>query len=236
MKVFLSAAVLALLMTLPHPARAQWAVFDGASFAQLVQQVNYWQQQLQSMKQQIGTLQQTYSAMTGPRGMQALLPLSAQARNYLPPDFASLLGVLNQTSATYAGLSAVLGQSVAANAVLTPAALAQLSPAEQQLIAARRKNAALLQTLGQSALQTASGRFTTLQGLITAIGTAQDEKAIADLQGRISAEQAMLANEQSKLETLYRLTEAQRWTTEQRAQELGIGVIGHASQLPVVHY
>jgi type IV secretion system protein VirB5 len=236
MKAFLSAVVLALLMTLSDPARAQWAVFDGASFAQLVQQVNYWQQQLQGMQRQIGTLQQTYSAMTGPRGMQALLPLSAQARNYLPPDFASLLGVLNQTSVTYAGLSTALAQSVTANAVLTPAALAQLSPAEQQLIAARRKNAALLQTLGQSALQTASARFTTLQGLITAIGNAQDEKAIADLQGRISAEQAMLANDQSKLETLYRLTEAQRWATEQRAQELGISVIGHASQLPAVNY
>lgn len=236
MKISLSAVTLALLLSLSGPARAQWAVFDVASFAQLVQQVSYWEEQLKAMKSQVGTLQQSYSAITGPRGMQALLPLSAQARNYLPPDFASLLGVLNQTSVTYAGLSAALGQAVTANAVLTPAALAQLSPAAQQVIAARRKNAALLQTLGQSALETASGRFTTLQGLITAIGNAQDEKAIADLQGRISAEQAMLANDQSKLETLYRLTEAQRWATEQRAQELGISVIGHASQLPAVNY
>ena len=46
------------------------------------------------MEQQITQLQQTYAAMTGSRGMQLLLPLSAATRNYLPPDWATLEATL----------------------------------------------------------------------------------------------------------------------------------------------
>jgi type IV secretion system protein VirB5 len=236
MKGFASALALVALLGLSNPAHAQWAVFDAANFAQLLQQVNYWQQQIKAMQAQVGQLQQTYSAITGPRGMQALVPLTFAARNYLPPDLANLTAVLNQSSVLYAALSNAQSQTVAANAVLSPAAIAALSPANQQLLAQRRRNAALIQTLGQSALQTTSARFQTLQTLISSIGAAQDSKAIADLQGRIVAEQAMLTNDQSKLETLFQLSEAQRRLTDQRADELGIQAVGKASQLAPVAY
>jgi type IV secretion system protein VirB5 len=236
MKGFASALALVAFLGLSNPAHAQWAVFDAANFAQLLQQVNYWQQQIKAMQAQVGQLQQTYSAITGPRGMQALVPLTFAARNYLPPDLANLTAVLNQSSVLYGALSNAQSRTVAANAVLSPATIATLSPAHQQLLAQRRRNAALIQTLGQSALETTSARFQTLQTLISSIGAAQDSKAIADLQGRIVAEQAMLTNDQSKLATLYQLSEAQRRLTDQRADELGIEAIGKASQLAPVAY
>ena len=51
------------------------AVIDVAAIKQLVAQINYWKQQIDAMKKELNQLQQTHAALTGPRGMQALLPL-----------------------------------------------------------------------------------------------------------------------------------------------------------------
>ena len=58
----------------------------------------------------------------------------------------------------------------------------------------------MLQVTSRQALQVSSERFASLQQLIDAIPTATDPKAILDLQARIAAEQAMLQNEQTKLD------------------------------------
>jgi type IV secretion system protein VirB5 len=86
--------------------------------------------------------------------------------------------------------------------VLTPAQLALLSPSDQQQIAASRQAAALRQAIAQEALTNSSSRFAALQTLISAIGSASDQKGILDLQARISAELGMLQNEQTKLQVL----------------------------------
>ena len=84
---------------------------------------------------------------------------------------------------------------------------------------AARSNAALLQTASQQAYANASARFSSIQSLISAIGSAGDQKAILDLQARISAELGMLQNEQTKLQVLYQATRAQESVTRQQARE-----------------
>ena len=232
----LAAGIVTGVLAIAPAAQAQWAVFDAASFAQLLQQVTYWQQQIQGMQQQLNQLNQSYNAITGVRGMQSLLPLTAQARNYLPTNWSQLQGVMTAANGSYGGLGTVQSRLVQSHAILSPAAIAILSPAQQQQLTDRRNTAALLQTVTQTALSQVSSRFTTLQGLITQIGVAQDAKAIADLQGRIQAEQAMLATDQTKLDTLYQAVKAQQLINDQRAAENAVATIGHASALPVVHY
>jgi len=213
-------------------ARAQWAVVDVGAIAQLVQQVETLKQQVDTARNQLAQAQTEYQSMTGGRGMELLL--SGTVRNYLPTDWGALSAVLNQTSALYGALSRSLNTQVTTNAVLTPQQIAALSPAERDQVQAARQSAALLQVTTQEALSNTSARFNSLQQLISAIGTAQDQKAALDLQARISAETNMLQNEHTKLEVLYQMTQAQELARRQRNREQAIVDIGSVRNLPPV--
>ena len=122
--------------------------------------------------------------------------------------------------------------TVNANAVLSPAQVAALSPAERRHLGAARGNAALLAVAAQEAYATTSRRFDSLQQLISAIPSATDPKGILDLQARIQAEQGMLANESTKLAVLYQAAQAQEWARQQSAREQVVAGIGNLRTLP----
>ena len=60
---------------------------------------------------------------------------------------------------------------------------------------------------------------TYIQSLINAISSAGDQKAILDLQARISGELGMLQNEQTKIQLLFQATQAQDSALRQQASE-----------------
>lgn len=211
-------------------AHAQWAVIDVNAIVQLTQQVSVLRQQLTTAESELFQAQSTFTAMTGTRGMQNLL--NGTVRNYLPTSLSDLQSVLQGTSGTYGALSASMSALVQSNAVLSTQQVSQLSPALQaRLLAARNANA-LLQAIAGSALSTASSRFTSLQQLIAAIGSASDQKGALDLQARIAAEQSMLQNDQSKLAVLAQAAEGQRAAAVQAAQEQAIADVGSFRSLP----
>jgi type IV secretion system protein VirB5 len=199
-------------------AQAQWAVVDAPAIAQLVQEVHTMELQLATARNQLQSAQQTLQAMSGDRGMELLL--GGTTRNYLPANWTQLTSALQrQGGGSYAGLSAEVQSIVSANAILTPQRLATLSSTDQQQILAARQWSAMQQSLAHEALANSSGRFAALQSLIAAISTAGDQKAILDLQARISAELAMLQNEQTKLQVLYQGTQAQEVSLRQQVRE-----------------
>ena len=216
------------------PSNAQWAVVDVGAITQLIQEISYWKQQIQAMSSQLNQLQSTYNAMTGNRGMQNLLPITPQTRNYLPTNWQGLIATLNGLSGSYGALSAQLNSTLSANAILTPAQLSRLSPQEQAQLQSSRNSAALMQATSQQALQASSQRFTSLQQLINAIPTATDQKGALDLQARIAAEQVMLQNEQTKIQTLNQALQADERARQQRAQELSISNLGSLRTLPAI--
>ena len=216
----LALSALLLLGALCRPAHAQWAVVDVGAIAQLVRQVATLQQQLANAEQQLGQAREQYSSMTGGRGMQNLL--GGLNRNYLPPNWGEL----------GSALAVPIRATVNANAVLSPAQVVALSPAEQQHLRAARGNAALLAVAAQEAYATTSRRFDSLQQLISAIPSATDPKGILDLQARIQAEQGMLANESTKLAVLYQAAQAQEWARQQSAREQVVAGIGNLRNLP----
>jgi type IV secretion system protein VirB5 len=206
-------------------ARAQWAVVDAPAIAQLIQEVQTLQQQLATARATLQSSQQALQAITGERGMQGLL--SGTTRNYLPANWGQVMSAAQgQRVAGYAGLSAAVQQAIAVNAVLPPSRVATLSPAAQQQILASRQWTAVQQAVTQEALANSSARFAALQGLIAAISSAKDQKAILDLQARIGAELGMLQNEQSKLLVLFQATQAQEAVLRQQAQERAIAENG----------
>ena len=213
-----SAVCLAASIAVVPAARAQWAVIDVPAIAQLVQEVQTMQQQLAIARQHLQSAHQSLQAMTGDRGMTRLL--SGVTRNYLPANWTELTSSLpGKGTSGYALLSADVQSVITANAVLSPRRLATLSSADQQQIQAARQWNAMQQALSREALANTSDRFTAIQGLIAAISTAADQKAILDLQARISAEQGMLQNEQTKLQVLYQATQAQESAVRQQARE-----------------
>jgi type IV secretion system protein VirB5 len=221
----------ALLMGLTAtPARAQMAVIDAAAIRQLIQQIAFWRQQIAAMEQEYDQLQQTHAALTGPRGMQALLPLNDAQRNYLPGDWNGVAQVLAGQSAQYGVLAQQVNATINANAVLTPAQLAALPVAERSSLIESRRAAAGLAVMTREAYAQAGARFAALSQLVQAIGAAGDAKAIEDLQGRIAAEQAMLGNEQAKLAVLAQLAEAEERAQALQLRELAIAGHGRFEQ------
>jgi type IV secretion system protein VirB5 len=215
-----------------RPAHAQFAVIDVASIVQLVQEVQELEQQVQTAQSQLSQAQAEYAAITGTRGMQQLL--SGTVRNYLPTDWAQLAQILTGSSGSFPALAGNLSSLITANAVLTPPQVASLSGAQQAQLTAARQAPALLQAMARAALANNSDRFASLQQLITAIGSAADEKAALDLTARIAAEEGMLQNEQTKLQVLYQVAQSQEWVRAQQMREQAIADQGSLRQLPAM--
>lgn len=227
----------------PLHAKAGIPVIDVTAVANLMQQVMYWQQQISAMQKQYEQLRQskdqlalTYGAITGPRGMEQLLPTSDLARNYLPPSYGELMNTLNGSSTNYSGLANHVQSIMKANSILSGTQMDALSPELRQVVEQGRQSAAMLNGMTQSAYQNTSQRFSALQQLINRIATAQDPKAIQDLQARIQAEQNMLTNEQTKLQSLYQVAQSEELMRKQRIREQSASDIGSVRSLPFVDY
>jgi type IV secretion system protein VirB5 len=219
-----------ILGALSLSAQAQIPVTDVGAIFQLITQVKTLLQELEVAQQDLAQAQQSYQAITGTRGMQNLL--SSTQWNYLPSTSAQLQSTLNGAAGSYSTLAASVQGSMAANAVLTNAQLAALSPEEQSDVQARRQSAALLAGIAQQALSTTSTRFASIQQLVTAIGSATDEKGILDLQARIAAEQGALLNDSTKLGVLYQVAQAQEMAEHQREEEQSMADVGSLRRLP----
>jgi type IV secretion system protein VirB5 len=218
-KISVFFVVVALAAMAPAPIRAQWAVIDAPAIVQLVQQVQTMEQAVQTARDQLSQARLTLKTMTGDRGMGLLL--RGSQRNYLPSNWAQLSSVM-QGGGAFPGISADVRSAVNGMAVLTPQQLSTLSPdGREQVIAARRTNAVRF-AMAQQALANTSARFASIQSLIGAISAAGDQKAILDLQARISAELGMLQNEQTKLQILHQATEAQAALDRQREWEQAV--------------
>jgi type IV secretion system protein VirB5 len=204
-------------------ARAQWAVVDAPAIVQLIQEVEDLEEVIATARNQLQQAKQALQTMTGDRGMELLL--SGTVRNYLPSGWQQLANAVQGGGG--GALAADIQNNVVANSVLSPQRLATLSPDSQQLIQATRQWGAARQSIAHQALANSSSRFSSLQTLISTIGSAGDQKAILDLQARINAELGMLQNEQTKLQVLNQSLLAQQSTLNQQTREMAIESHGH---------
>ncbi len=141
-KLIAAAALIAMSVGGAAPAHAGMPVIDAANLTQAIHQVIAWGQQLQGMLQQYNQLVYTYQSLTGPRGMQNVLPMTMVARNYLPPDYAELMSVMNGTSVTYAVLAGQVQGTIQSNAVLNQRQIGGLSQRAQSILGLGRQDAA----------------------------------------------------------------------------------------------
>jgi hypothetical protein len=225
-KLIAAAGLIAMSVGIAVPANAEMPVIDAANLTQAIHQVISWGQQLQGMEQQYNQLVYTYQSLTGPRGMQNVLPLTLTARNYLPPDYAELMSVMNGTSVTYALLAGQVQGTIQSNAVLNQRQVGGLSQRAQSILGLGRQDAATLSMLSRTTQSNASNNFGNVQGLIARVGSTTDTKASADLSGRIQSEQIATTTNQIKTEALYQAVNAREMTRDQQITEAAVASLG----------
>jgi type IV secretion system protein VirB5 len=208
-------------------ARAQIPVIDAGALVQLLTEVNTLEQQLNTARQDLAQAEQQYQSTIGGRGMGQLL--AGTVRNYLPANATALQG----SGAGFA-LGADVNSNISNNAVLSAQQVSALAPAEQDAVLAARRNAAIVQAISQEALAHTSDRFAALQLLINTISQAADQKGILDLVARITAEQGMLQNEQTKLNVLGQAALGDELARQQRERERAVADIGSLRTLPAM--
>jgi hypothetical protein len=119
-------------------------------------------------------------------------------------------------------LSSQVQTSIQSNAVLNTQRVGGLSPQAQQYLLQSRQAAATLSMLSQQSQANASGNFSNVQTLISALGTTADTKASADLNGRIQSEQVMTQTNQIKTDALYQSVQALQMQNAQLAREAAV--------------
>ncbi|ENU4131604.1 P-type DNA transfer protein VirB5 [Pseudomonas aeruginosa] len=205
-----------------HEAKAQIPVTDGASIAQQianqVETIAKWKMQYDQMTSQINQMKQQYESLTGSRGLGNILNNPA-LREYLPSDWQGVYDSVK--SGGYAGLSgraqSIYEDTKAFDACAHFKIADQRTACEAQAIKGAQDKAFAL-----DAYDKAKSRLNQIDQLMAKINDTPDPKAIAELQGRIAAEQAMIQNEQTKLQMYAMVAAAEDRLQEQRAHEMNV--------------
>ncbi|MFZ3896658.1 type IV secretion system protein [Salmonella enterica] len=202
-------------------------VVDVGSITNQITQINHMLSQLNEMKQQVSLAERQIDSLTGSRGMGGLL--GNQNRNYLPSNWNEAMNLLNGSSSGYSNLANAVNTIKDAQSVLSKADLDNLSPEMQKYLEQARNLSAAQQAIGQEAYSNASKRIDLLQQLTNQINTATDPKAIYDLQARIQSEQTQLQNDQSKLQSVAQLQDAQQIASSQMKNEMRAQTSGNGN-------
>jgi type IV secretion system protein VirB5 len=201
-------------------AYAQIPVTDVASISQQtaaqVETIAKWKLQYEQMMAQIDQARQQYQSLTGSRGLGTIMN-NAALRDYLPNDWQGVYDSVKNGG--YAGLSGS-GKSVYdANKVFDSCAYISVVD-QRKACEARAVKPSQDKGFALDAYNAAKSRINQIDSLMARINDTSDPKAIAELQGRIAAEQANIQNEQTKLQLYAMVAAAEEKVQEQRQHEL----------------
>jgi type IV secretion system protein VirB5 len=226
-KVTVLAAALGVAMAMPA-AQAQIPVTDVASITQramesaqqltqLLNQLEQMKAQLQTMRSQLDQAKDTYSSMTGSRGMGQLLGNENYER--IPTNWQQTMDMTNGTGQD-GNISSLANKILKTMGGIDPSVFSSVDQAYGQLAGDQAKQAASYQAVQGTEYDDVAKRFGDLKQLIGKIDQAPDQKAILDLNARIGAQQVMLQNEQLKMLALAQLRQAQQDAERIRTNKL----------------
>ena len=193
--VSLSVATVSIVSAVPVHASGI-PVIDAANLANAIQQYTQMVEQLTQLKAQLEQAKQQYESLTGSRGLGAILPedyTSAIPRNW------------QETLAAMEGGGSIgsLAQSIADRASqLDDEHFIDVLDDIKASLRTSLENDASAQALNAQAYDNSGDRFQRLRSLMGEINSAQDMKAISDLQARLQVENGMLMNELIKLQSM----------------------------------
>lgn len=199
---------------------AQIPVTDAAAItrhtASQIETIAKWKMQYDQMVSQIDQQKQQYQSVTGSRGLGKIMNDPA-LREYLPPDWQGVYDSVR--SGGYNGLSGRGASVYEANRVFD--SCERVTAGEQRIACqARAVKASQDKGFALDAYDKAKSRVNQIDQLMAKINDTSDPKAIAELQGRIAAEQANIQNEQTKLQLYAMVAAAEDKVQAQRQREI----------------
>lgn len=211
---------------------------SSASFAQIpvtvtsdvpglgfhIEDVAKYVEQIEQMKMQVQQLQQTYSSMTGTRGIGQLFQ-NPNLQSMLPSDWQGVYSSVSNGG--YSGISGSVQQIIQAEQSRMGGTQAT---GRQAVIDRQAQAAAYDKAMGQQAYTAAVQRLDNIQGLVGKINTSTDPKAIADPQARIQGEQAAIQNEQTKVQLMSQLQASEDRLTEAQRDQVGQKALASTNQ------
>jgi type IV secretion system protein VirB5 len=212
----IAAACAVLVAASSGPANAAVIVYDPSSYAKLLQETQTALNQLKQLEQQVAQGQQLLTSLNQISNVNALATTLSQPalRGFLPNADAFVTAA--QGDLTALGALGAKAQAIrSANQLYTPPP----GDAAGAELAAAGNRAALNLATGQSVGDAGASRLAGLQQLTSALDNAPNARAVLDLQARISAEQAMIANDQMRLQGLAMTQAAQQQIQAQRDRE-----------------
>lgn len=198
------------------PAHAQQVVYDPTSFAQMVKDARTAIEQLDSLKAQVQQGQELFASLNDLSNVNAIaerlgLP---EIRNPLP-DMATLRSAADGDLSAFGELAERADAIRRGTRVYTPAAPSAAADALERSGARTARDLAI----GEAVDRSATDRLEGLETLRRALDTAPNARAVMDLNARLAAEQALIQNEQVRLQGLALTQAAEARLEEQRARE-----------------
>lgn len=218
----LGAAGAALIVLTGIPAQAQEIVYDPMAYARMIEDALTALQQLEALKKQIEQGDELFDSLNQLSDVNALagqlgLP---EVRNPLP-DMAALRAAADGDLSALGALAERADAIRRETRLYTPPA-GVTGPAEafyrDSLERSGLRTARDL-ALGEAVGQAADARLEGLETLRRALDTAPNARAVMDLEARLAAEQALIQNEQVRLQGLALTQAAEARLEEQRARE-----------------
>lgn len=210
-------------------AHAQIPVTDAASITTQVtnqaETIAKWKMQYDQMTSQINQMQQQYASMTGTRNLGQIMN-NPSLRDYLPGDWQGVYDSVR--TGGYSGLTGRARSVYEANKVYDACA-GFTDTLQRTACEAHAAKPAQDKGFAMDAYDKAKGRLSQIDLLMGRINTTTDPKAIAELQGRIAAEQAMIQNEQTKLQLYSMVSQAEDKIQRQRQREINAQIVDKRS-------
>ncbi|MGE8219840.1 MAG: type IV secretion system protein [Stenotrophomonas acidaminiphila] len=171
-------------------------VIDAANLANAIQQYTQMVEQLKQLEAQLSQAKQQYESLTGSRGLGGIL--SEDYTQSMPRNWQETLAAMDG-----GGSISSLAKSIADQASqLDDEHFNDVLEDVTASLRANLENDASAQALNAQIYDNSGNRFERLKNLMGHINSAQDMKAISDLQARLQVENGMLTNELIKLQSM----------------------------------
>ncbi|MFN4287395.1 MAG: type IV secretion system protein [Brevundimonas sp.] len=220
-----AATAAAALLLATGAAQAQQIVHDPTSYAQLVREAQTALQQLEQLREQVRQGEQLFDSLNDISDVNALarelgLP---EVRNPLP-DLRSLRAAGDGDLSALGALAARADAIRAETRVYTPPAgdVPEVDRYYREALERSGARTARDLAVGEAVGAAADQRLAGLEALRQALDTAPSARAVMDLDARLAAEQALIQNEQVRLQGLALTQAAEARLEEQRARERAV--------------
>lgn len=209
------------LASLACPVRAQILVHDPGAIAQLISQAQTAISQLEQLREQVGQAERLYESFND------LSEVNMIAQTLLTPELRQLVPELAQFQAAAKGDLAALGVLAArAQAIRRQSRVfVPDEPVAAELLEASGARAARDMALGEKIGEIADERLEGLEELRAALDVADNARAVMDITARLAAEQAILQNDQVRLQGLLIMQAAEERLEAQRQREAAAATI-----------